>query len=286
MPILNRAITAALLASTPLLANAWMPGPPPGLTLPGFGYPEPPPPYGHPGMGPPGYRGALPWASRFRGPDSAPPGAQTPALEAGQSPMAPEAAGQVQPDAGVSGTPTPREGPAVTPPGALGPERIPADPPYGHPYGPMPPVGFGERPGMMPGRLRVQREVTDDAYLVHIQVRDGKTDDVQVTPLGRSLAISRSTDTQTLQEEDLDEGRGYRRSFSFSRGATSRRLGLPPDANPAAMTREEKDGTITLRIPRNAWRGPDLPPAQGGAQQGNRPGAPTTAIQAPGAQQP
>ena len=135
---------------------------------------------------------------------------------------------------------------------------------------------MGERPRVMHGQLRVTREVTEDAYLVRILVGDGKTDEVQVTPFGRSLAISRSADAQTLQEDSFDEGRGYQRSFSYSRGAVSRRLGLPPDADLSGMTREVSDGTITLRIPRTARRGwggygPGQPRMPGEMRQGTGP---------------
>jgi HSP20 family molecular chaperone IbpA len=107
-------------------------------------------------------------------------------------------------------------------------------------------------------RLNVSREMTPDAYLVRISVSDGKTDEVQVTPKGRSLDISRNTDTRTEQEGSFDEGRGYQRSFSYSSGSIRQYVALPADADLGAMTRETKDGTITLRIPRRAYpeRGP------------------------------
>jgi HSP20 family molecular chaperone IbpA len=140
----------------------------------------------------------------------------------------------------------------------------------------------------MPGQLRVTREVTEDAYLVRILVGDGKTDEIQVTPLGRSLAISRTADAQTLQEDTFDDGRGYQRSFSYSRGAESRRLGLPPDADLGSMTREVSNGTITLRIPRSARRGwgpgygPGQPPMPGEMPQGTGPSMmPAPAPEAP-----
>jgi hypothetical protein len=101
-------------------------------------------------------------------------------------------------------------------------------------------------------QLRVTREMTDDAYLVHVLVSDGKTEEVQVTPRGRSLDISRSTDTRSEQEDTFDDGRGYQRSFSYSTGAVRQYVALPGDADLGAMTREAKDGTITLRIPRRA----------------------------------
>jgi HSP20 family molecular chaperone IbpA len=150
---------------------------------------------------------------------------------------------------------------------------------------------MAERPWVTPGQLRVQREATADAYLVHILVTDGKTDEVQVTPLGRSLAISRSASAETVQEDNFDEGRGYQRSFSFSRGALSRRIALPPDADLSAMTREVKDGTITLRIPRSARRdwgdryGPSEPTVPGGTPIPRAPATPL-APSSPPAQPP
>lgn len=273
MPIPSRLIAAALFAMPPALALAWMPEPPPGYGPPGYGYPGFPPPYAYPDMGPPP---SQPWA----GPEGAKPesagsglrGAPAPERGAQSPPAVPEAAEQGQPSAGAAGTSAPPQ--AAPPAEPAAPEGYGA--PYGAPYG-RPFGSVGERPRVMPGQLRVTREMTEDAYLVRILVGDGKTDEVQITPLGRSLAISRSADTQTEQEERFDDGRGYQRSFSYSRGAASRRLGLPPDADLSGMTREVADGTITLRIPRTARRGwgqgygPGQPPMPGAMPQGMGP---------------
>ena len=137
------------------------------------------------------------------------------------------------------GYPGPQESdldsPAAPEAGIFGPSRTP-----------------GALPMAMPGQLRITREVTDVAYVIRIAVGDGKTGDVQVTPMGRSLAISRTARAESVQEDTFGDGRGYQRSFSFSHGSTSRRLGVPPDADLAQMTREESDGTIVLRIPRSS----------------------------------
>lgn len=276
MPIPSRPIAAALLAATPLLALAWMPEPPPAYGPPGYGYPGFPPPYGHPEMGPPGYPGTPPWAAGSERPGPGPQGGPATAPELQPPQAAPEAAGQGQTSGAQPGTPAPgRESPAARP-GAPGPEGMP----YG--YGPA----YGsrvERPRVMPGQLRVTRELAGDAYLVHILVGDGKTEEVQVTPLGRSLAISRSADAQTEQEESFDDGRGYQRSYSFSRGAVSRRLSLPPDADLNGMTRETKEGTITLHIPRAAGRGwgPGYGPGQPGMPGAMPPGTGPSPMAAP-----
>lgn len=276
MSMPSRLIAAALVTLPASLALAWMPEPPPGYGPPGYGHPGFPPPYAYPGMGP----GMGPEMGPPSGQAWTPPEATGPSLqgsappEPGVQPPSPEpgTAAQTQPESG--------EPQAAPPSQPRGPE--PYGTPYGAPHGGTPhglPYGgsMGERPRVMHGQLRVTREVTEDAYLVRILVGDGKTDEIQVTPLGRSLAISRSADAQTLQEDSFDEGRGYQRSFSYSRGAVSRRLGLPPDADLSGMSREVSDGTITLRIPRTARRGwgpgygPGQPPLPGEMRQGTGP---------------
>ena len=103
--------------------------------------------------------------------------------------------------------------------------------------------------------LRIRRQVTPEAYLLRIAPGDGKTADIQVTPSGRALEISRISGSQTSEERSFDDGRGYMRSFSYSSGSTNRRIPMPPDADMAAMSREESDGTILIRIPRQSRRG-------------------------------
>lgn len=270
----SRFIAAALVAAAPALALAWIPQPPPGYGPPGYGYPGFPPPFAYPGMGPEtappvGHPWARPEATGARPPT--PPASGIPA-----PPAVPGTAGEGGAETSAAPPPAPSQEPPSAQP--MGPETYPA------PAGP-PPGWMRARPRAMSSQLRVAREVTEDAYLVRILVGDGKTDEVQVTPLGRSLAISRSTDAQTLQEDSLDAGRGYQRSFSYSRGAVRRSLGLPPDADLSGMTREVKDGTITLRIPRSSQRGRG--PGYGLRQppvQGSAPTAPPAPMLAPAVQ--
>jgi HSP20 family molecular chaperone IbpA len=109
----------------------------------------------------------------------------------------------------------------------------------------------------MRGRQGVSVETTDDAYLISIDTAGASPEGVQVSPAGRGLSISRSTDEQTVQEDSFDDGRGYRRSFSFSRGSSSRRIPLPPDADVTKMTRENAEDAVRLRIPRLSGQGSD-----------------------------
>lgn len=101
-----------------------------------------------------------------------------------------------------------------------------------------------------PMAIRIRRQVTPDAYLLRIEPADGKTADIQVTPSGRTLTISRSSDSRISEERNFDDGRGYVRSFSYSSGSVNRRVRIPPDADMAEMTREESAGEILIRIPR------------------------------------
>lgn len=103
--------------------------------------------------------------------------------------------------------------------------------------------------------LRISREATPEAYQLRIAPGDGKTADIQVTPSGRGLTISRASDAQTTEERSFDDGRGYMKRFSFSSGAVSRRIPMPPDADIGAMSREESNGVVLIRIPRRTHDG-------------------------------
>ncbi len=146
-----------------------------------------------------------------------------------------------------------------------------------------PPPGFDEPPWGMPAsaaRPSVMRgihvlsvQTADDAYLITLDTGGGKPEEVQVSPAGRGLMVSRTTEEQTERDDNLDGGRGYRHSFSFSHGSSSRRIPLPPDANLAGMTRESSDGNLRLRIPRVAnqsygWGQAPRPPGGAGGSGG------------------
>ena len=241
MSDLRPLIAAAVLLTFPALTHAQSetseaPAAAAPYGAPGYGYGYPPRyPFPPAGMVPPG---PAPWSQ-------GPWGEQPP--RRGGYPQG-GGPGWLEPEPG---------GPMAPEAGAPGPSRTP-----------------GAAPTAKPGQLRLMREVTDDAYLVRIVVGDGKTGDVQVTPMGRGLAISRTAEAETVQEDTFGDGRGYQRSFSFSRGSLSRRIGLPPDADLAHMTREESGGNIVLRIPRVPI-GRGFPPNPGDAQPQAAPVPPT-----------
>ncbi len=103
--------------------------------------------------------------------------------------------------------------------------------------------------------LRIARAATSDAYLVRIGIGNAKPEAVQINLAGRNLIIAMHSDARTLQEEEMADGHGYRRRYSFAQGSMSRRLPLPPDADVARMTRSVADGTILLSIPRRSTAG-------------------------------
>jgi HSP20 family molecular chaperone IbpA len=105
--------------------------------------------------------------------------------------------------------------------------------------------------------MQINRRTTDDAYVIDIELRNLRPDEVQVQAQGRWLSIGRDTSAEEVRQEQFDDGRGYMRSFSYSTGSTSRRMGLPPDADPAGMQREERENGLTIRIPRKAFSGPE-----------------------------
>lgn len=107
-------------------------------------------------------------------------------------------------------------------------------------------------------RLSLSRQASEDAYLIDIQLQNIDPAQLDIRPAGRGLVIGYGASAQVDQRDTLPSGEGYQRRYSFSRGTTSRRVGLPPDADLAAMTREVKDGHVLIRVPRRAdasWGG-------------------------------
>jgi HSP20 family molecular chaperone IbpA len=100
------------------------------------------------------------------------------------------------------------------------------------------------------GGLRFDRSATDDAYLLDIQVSGIKPAEVEVRVQGPWVLISRTSSAQSKQDETTNDGRGYRRSFSYSSGSMSRRFNLPQDADGAALQRQDADDAIHISIPR------------------------------------
>ena len=117
--------------------------------------------------------------------------------------------------------------------------------------------GFG-RGGPMgqSGGLRIDRRATDDAYLLDIQLAGIKPAEVEVRVQGPWVLISRTSSAESKQEETMRDGRGYRRSFSYSSGSMSRRFNLPPDADGAALQRQDAEDAIHISIPRTKGADP------------------------------
>ena len=118
--------------------------------------------------------------------------------------------------------------------------------------------GFGGSPGpgeRLPltrstGPLRFNQTVTAEGYVLEIPLEGLKADQVRVDFDGRALRLSRQTSASQSRADSFDEGRGYQRSFSYSSGRSSRRIPLPPDADGAAMKREDQADKVVILIPR------------------------------------
>lgn len=155
---------------------------------------------------------------------------------------------------GGTGTPS-RQPDENTPPNA--PTPVLPSPDYGaYPgYGPYArpfqgPPGFGRRDPSGPAGFRLSRAATDDAYTLTIELDGMDPATVQVHTQGNRLILRRTHTTQQTQKNDFGDGRGFARGFSYSSGTVSRSLWIPKDGIPSAMSREDGEDSIRLRIPR------------------------------------
>jgi HSP20 family molecular chaperone IbpA len=135
---------------------------------------------------------------------------------------------------------------------AFGPGTAPMGP---GPFGPMDPFdaigAMGPMNSGFPGGgLRIRQSATDAAYLLDIQLNGIKPTEVKVEAKGSWILITRDSSAQTSQEETASDGRGWRRSFSYSSSKTSRRLRVPRDGDTSAMQRQDADDAVHIAIPR------------------------------------
>lgn len=126
-----------------------------------------------------------------------------------------------------------------------------AYPGFGPP--PFPSRGFPGASGPSFGRpteFQISGETSEDAYTLTIKLDGEKPEAVQIRPQGQSLVIRRERTEQQERKDSFDDGRGFMRSFSYSSGTTRRRLSVPRDGDLSAMSREDTDDSILIRIPR------------------------------------
>ena len=124
-------------------------------------------------------------------------------------------------------------------------------PEYG-PMGPMEPRGSMGPPSPMVqrGGMRIRQSATDDAYLLEIQLSGVNPAEVKVDVNGPWILVTRDRSAETRQQETFDDGRGYRRSFSYSSGRASRRFTVPRDGDTSVMQRQDLEDAIRITIPR------------------------------------
>ncbi|MGB5831142.1 MAG: Hsp20/alpha crystallin family protein [Thiohalocapsa sp.] len=141
-------------------------------------------------------------------------------------------------------------------------------PPFGYSGPGYPPSSLQSRPdgqadsgprifGFAGMRLSQQR--SDEAYTLDIELNGLDPEQVRVMPSGYTLAIVADRSAQTSSTETFDDGRGFRRSYSWSGGQGMRRLPVPPDGDLSGMQREDGDGMIHIVIPRIAAAAPPDP---------------------------
>lgn len=118
--------------------------------------------------------------------------------------------------------------------------------------GPRGPGGAGGRGFGSPSGFRLQREASEDAYTLTIELNGMGPEQVQVRTRGQWIILSRERTEQQIQNDSFDDGRGYRRSFSYSSGTASRRLSVPGDGDLSAMSREDGENSVRIRIPRRS----------------------------------
>jgi len=202
--------------------------PPPGYPDLGGDYPTAQPPAPPEGYGPPAAPGPFDRGAPFSGYGPSAPGAGP---------------GWGAPPSGYG---------AGAPPAGFFPPGFPMGAPFAGPEGfGMPPAGFpGGGYGADRTGMQVSRRTTEDAYLLDIQLQGLRPDEVQVRTQGRWITIDRTTSAQEDRQEQFDQGRGYARSYSYSSGSASRRMSLPPDADVAAMQRQDGENSILIRFPR------------------------------------
>ena len=74
--------------------------------------------------------------------------------------------------------------------------------------------------------------------------------EVKVDVNGPWILVTRDRSAESRQQETFDDGRGYRRSFSYSSGRASRRFTVPRDGDTSAMQRQDLEDAIRITIPR------------------------------------
>ena len=99
-------------------------------------------------------------------------------------------------------------------------------------------------------RMDVRRRATEQAYIIELRLNTLSLDQIEVRPVARGLLIQNNAASHFQQRQMRPDGQGYQQHQEWQRDASSRRIGLPPDANVSGMTREIKKGRLVIRVPR------------------------------------
>lgn len=99
-------------------------------------------------------------------------------------------------------------------------------------------------------RFQISRDLTQDSYILDIRLDGMAPGELQVDTQGHWIRLGRNETREQVQEESLDDGRGYMRSYSYSTGITRQRFRLPQDADPSAMSRVDGEDSVRITVPR------------------------------------
>ena len=130
-------------------------------------------------------------------------------------------------------------------PGAYGP---PAGGPMGGLAGPG--AGFGS------AGLVIHTSQSQDGYYLTIPNNGNASETIEVNISGNTVTVRRVSGggpaTSLSDSYAGPNGHGYSYSYSSSSSQASRRLTLPPDADPAGAVRADNEQEIVVFIPRRA----------------------------------
>ena len=105
--------------------------------------------------------------------------------------------------------------------------------------------------------ILIRRGVDERGYILVVETGERGNDSVELKLRGRSIMIRRSEFSRTERSGDAGRFAVVSRSSRFAR-----RIQLPPDADTRRVSRSERDGVITIVVPRLQMPGP-VPGAYG-----------------------
>lgn len=130
------------------------------------------------------------------------------------------------------------------------------DPYLADPYAPVPPEPgyrvppsgsmFRPYPYAPPSRIRLQRAMYEDGYLLRVYTQGLAAEDIEVAVDRGRLRLS----TDMSRQREWQSEQPYRRSSMSSRSSIRRSVRLPYDADASKLETSVEEGVLEIRIPR------------------------------------